>query len=300
MPDKTSTQGERIRLLFEDVDDDVAIIAPFIKVDALHSLLSVIPSNSRLRCITRWIPREIAAGVSDLQVFEVLRERGNARVLLVDNLHAKMYIAGSRCLVGSANLTLAGLGERGQQSNIEVLVETNIRDPGIVSTLNEIASVQRIATKEIAESARVLAEIITEECEPDGKGNSLWLPRSRLPQHAFRLYAVPPTGFIGKAERTLLVDLASFQPGLDESEFREAVRSALYSIPMVGQFLESPRDNFFSLTEAHSVLRVDVEDQFSVEDRWHSFVQWMAYFYPDRVMIQERTELILRRAQRVI
>ncbi len=300
MPHKTSTQGERIRLLFENVDDDVTIIAPFIKVDALHSLLSVIPSSSYLRCVTRWIPREIAAGVSDLQVFEVLLRRGNARVSLVDNLHAKMYIAGSRCLVGSANLTLAGLGERGQQSNIEVLVETNIRNPGIVSTLDEIASVQRIATKEIAESARLLADVIADECDSDGQSNSLWIPKSKIPQHAFRLYSVPPTGFIGKAERTLLVDLASFQPGLDEGEFRKAVRSALYSIPMAGQFLESPRDSFVSRAEAYSALKMDVDDQFSVEDRWHSFVQWMAYFFPDRVMIQERTELTLRRAQRVL
>lgn len=299
MSDKTSTQGERIRLLFEDVDGDVVIIAPFIKVDALHSLLSVIPSDSHLRCITRWIPREIAAGVSDLQIFEVLVRRGNASVLLVDNLHAKMYIAGSKCLVGSANLTLAGLGERGQHSNIEVLVETDICDPGIVSTLNEIASVQRVATKEIAESAQLLADIIAEHCDSDSQVSLAWMPGSKIPQHAFRLYSVPPMGFIGKAERALLIDLAVFQPGLDEHEFRQAVRSALSSIPMVGQFLESSMDISLSLSDTYSVLQKDVGEQFSVEDRWHSFVQWMAYFFPDRVMIQERTELTLRRAQRV-
>lgn len=299
MSDKTSTQGERIRLLFDDVDGDVAIIAPFIKLDALNSLLSVIPSRSHLRCITRWIPREVAAGVSDLQIFEVLLERGNASVFLVDNLHAKMYIAGSRCLVGSANLTLAGLGERGQHSNIEVLVETDIRDPGIVSTLNEIASVQRVATKEIAESARLLAEIITEHCDSDRQASLVWMPGSRIPQHAFRLYSVPPTGFIGKAERALLIDLAGFQPGLEESEFRQAVRSALHSIPMIGEFLESPRDLSLCLSDVYPVLQKDIGEQFLVEDRWHSFVQWMAYFFPDRVVIQERIELTLRRAQRV-
>ena len=134
MHNKPSTQGERLRLLFEGVDDDVSIIAPFIKLDALQSLLSVIPASSHIRCVTRWIPREVALGISDVQVFDALVERGNATVSLVDNLHAKMYIAGTRCLVGSANLTLAGLGERGEHSNIEVLVETDTHDSGIVST----------------------------------------------------------------------------------------------------------------------------------------------------------------------
>lgn len=297
MSDKTSTQGERIRLLFEDVHGDVSIIAPFIKLDALNSLLSVIPSNSHLRCITRWIPREIAAGVSDLQIFEVLVRRGNASVFLVDNLHAKMYIAGSRCLVGSANLTLAGLGERGHQSNIEVLVETDIRNPGIISTLDEIASVQRVATIQIAESARILADLFAEEGESDTRVTSSWLPGSRIPQHAFRLYSAPPTGFIGRAERTLLIDLASFQPGLDEEQFQQSVRSTLYSIPIVGQFLESTRDVSLSLSDVYSVLQMDIEDYLSIEDRWYALVQWMAHFFPEKVIIQERTELTLRRAQ---
>ena len=53
---------------------DVAIIAPFIKVEALTSLLEVVPSTSHLRCVTRWLPREVADGVSDPEVFDVLEE----------------------------------------------------------------------------------------------------------------------------------------------------------------------------------------------------------------------------------
>ena len=65
MASNEDTQGHRIRVLFESAADGVAVIAPFIKVDALRSLLDVVPPTVSLRCVTRWLPREVAAGVSD-------------------------------------------------------------------------------------------------------------------------------------------------------------------------------------------------------------------------------------------
>ena len=123
----SGTQGSRIRALFENTEDDVSIIAPFIKIDALRSLLKVVPSGIHLRCVTRWLPEEVAIGVSDLEILDLLEERGNFSLALVDSLHAKLYIAGDRCLVGSANVTLAGLGEGGDSNNIEILVDTTSR-----------------------------------------------------------------------------------------------------------------------------------------------------------------------------
>lgn len=299
MHDRTSTQGERIRLLFESVEDDVAIIAPFIKLDALESLLSVIPVRSHLRCVTRWIPREVALGISDVQVFDALVERGNATVSLVDNLHAKMYIAGSKCLVGSANLTLAGLGERGENSNIEVLVETGIDDLGIVSTLNQIALAERLATRQIAESALQLAESLSGIANSENQEEMPWFPGSRIPESAFRVYSIPQKGFASRAERTLRRDVAlsNIQPGLNDSQFRDAIRVLLYGIPIARKILDSVDDCSLTFADAYPNLRGMVGEEFSADDRWLAFVRWMACFFPDKVMIQERTELTLRRAQ---
>ena len=80
-----------------------------------RSLLDVIPTATHLHCVTRWLPQEVAAGVSDPEILDMLEERGNFTLSLVDRLHAKLYIAGERCLAGSANVTLAGLGEGGRQ-----------------------------------------------------------------------------------------------------------------------------------------------------------------------------------------
>lgn len=72
-----NTQGTRIRAFLENAEDEVAVIAPFIKVDALRSLLEVIPTDLHLRCVSRWLPRDIAAGITDPEVLDLLEVRGN-------------------------------------------------------------------------------------------------------------------------------------------------------------------------------------------------------------------------------
>ena len=139
MMNTDKTQGERIRTLFRQASH-AAIIAPFIKTDALRSLLDVIPAQAAVRCVTRWLPAEIAAGVSDLEVLDVLEERAAHELLLVDRLHAKLYIADNQCLAGSANVTLSGLGETTDAGNIEILVEADLEDPAVAAALRSIES----------------------------------------------------------------------------------------------------------------------------------------------------------------
>ena len=293
------TQGARIRALFENADGGVAVIAPFIKTDALRSLLEVIPDSSRLRCVSRWLPREIAAGVSDPEILDLLEARGNFSLSLVDRLHAKLYIAGDRCLAGSANVTLAGLGEGGEYSNIEILVETTIDDPGIAATLEEIAQAERPATRSMAETARILADSLANSVTSAVSPEAPWFPGSRRPEHAYLFYKQSPSGYVGAANRILLADLAgsNLQPGLDEEEFRRAIRSLLSVIPMAETLLESAEDTTLTRADANMYLEMMASEDFSVNDLWNAFVNWMAYFFPDLVMKQEIVEVALRRAR---
>ena len=293
------TQGRRIRALFENTDDDVSIIAPFIKVDALRSLLEVVPSETHLRCVTRWLPKEVAAGVSDPEILDVLEKRGNFSLSLVDTLHAKLYIAGDRCLVGSANVTHAGLGERGDSNNIEILVDTTIDDPGVAQTLGEISKTERPATKDIAQITRRLADSLSASASSIAAIEILWSPVSRRPQDAYLLYTQPPSGFTTAADRTLLNDLAkaNLQPGLEEDKFRSAIRSLLQAIPIAENFLKITEDTTLTFADTHSYFKEIAGDQFSANELWLAFVEWMAYFFNDQVMRQEITEIALRRAQ---
>ena len=49
--------------------------------------------------------------------------------------------------------------------------------------------------------------------------------------------------------------------------------------------------------DANSWLEAIAGDDFSPSDLWTAFVNWMAYFFPDRVMKQEIAEIALRRAR---
>ena len=294
-----ATQGARIRALFEKADDEVAVIAPFIKVDALRSLMEVIPAEAHLRCVSRWLPREVAAGVSDPEILDLLQARGNFSLSLVDRLHAKLYIAGDRCLAGSANVTLAGLGEGRDTTNIEVLVETATDEPGIAATLEAIAEDERAATSSMARAVRRLAESLSSATTLAGTLIAQWFPGSRRPERAYGFYAQPPSGFLGGADQVLLDDVAraNLPPGLDKGEFRDAIRSLLMPIPLAEDLLAASEDTTLTRADAASWLEAISGDDFSPNDLWIAFVNWMVHFFSDRVMKQEIAEIALRRAQ---
>ena len=293
------TQGARIRALFEHADGDVAVIAPFIKVEALRSLLAVIPTGLHLRCVSRWLPKEIAAGVSDPEILDVLEVRGNFSLSLVDRLHAKLYIAGDRCLVGSANVTLAGLGEGGESSNIELLVESTTNKPEIAETLEVIFQAERVATRNMARTARHLADSLANSTTPAVAPDVPWFPRSRRPEQAYNFYAQPPNGFLGATDHVLITDLANsnLSPGLHEHEFKDAIRALLAAIPPAETLLEASEDMTLTRADASSWLETITGDDFSTNDLWIAFVNWMAYFFPDSIMKQEIAEVALRRAR---
>lgn len=294
--------GDRIRKLFAGASKEVMIVAPFIKVDVLRSLLDVISKDVFVRCVTRWIPREIAAGVSDLEVLDVLEQRGNCRLSLVDTLHAKIYIGDDDCLAGSSNVTRLGLGEGDAEGNIEVLIETESCNPGITDTLDQIASSERKATKVVAEYTRRLANSLKVFNTNTLQQNYVWFPCSRKPEMAFQFYQDPPIEHIGAADRYTVVDVASLelQVGLDRNRFNEGVRALLSAIPIAGDILASARDITIRLSDVHAYIEELPETGFSVTDRWNAFVEWMVYFFPSEVMKQEIVEIGLRRAKRVV
>jgi hypothetical protein len=86
---------------------ELRIISPFIKAGALERLLSARPEA--VKAITRFNLADFAEGVSDVAALRRLLAVGGA-VRGVRNLHAKMYLFGSkRAIVTSANLTEAAL-----------------------------------------------------------------------------------------------------------------------------------------------------------------------------------------------
>ena len=292
--------GDRVRELFVKADDDVTVVAPFIKIESLASLLKGVADSIRVSCVTRWRPKEIAAGVSDPQIFELLTERGNAELFLVDALHAKLFVADDKCLVGSSNVTAMGLGDLAN-SNIEVLVETHIDDPGVATTLDEIERLKRPVTVEMARTARVLAKSIVVTKIEGGEKSLAWLPISRRPEDAYRCYCCPPNGFVSTVEKATIEDVArmDIQPGLDEEEFNEAVRRQLMEIPIAEKLLGDVGDVTMTLADVHNFLETNATNEVTIRDLWRSFVRWMTCFHGDVLIEQEIAEVGIRRAIRI-
>ncbi|QTR01718.1 hypothetical protein J7S33_20685, partial [Saccharothrix algeriensis] len=65
--------------------------------------------------------------MSDPRAFDLISERGGT-VALQPVVHAKAYVVGIRALVGSANVTVNGLGWI-RPGAVEILVETSAQDP---------------------------------------------------------------------------------------------------------------------------------------------------------------------------
>ena len=68
-------------------------------------------------------------------------------------------------------------------------------------------------------------------------------------------------------------------------------------IPIAEALLDATEDTTLTRSDAHSYLETISGDDFSTNDLWLAFVNWMAYFFHDRVMKQEIIEIALRCAQ---
>jgi hypothetical protein len=188
--------GNRLVRHLAQAVSSVVLVAPFIKEEPLVRLLDVLRPSVELRCYTRWRPEEVAAGVSDLDIWPLLRDRNGALHLRYD-LHAKVFCADRKCLVGSANLTLAALGWK-PASNLEVLVDIAADQQVLVDFFKELDQKTVRVTDAIYTEMRDLASmvrraspyaVVTEQEEDEGSlGN--WVPRCRVPgnHNLYRTY----------------------------------------------------------------------------------------------------------------
>src|ERR1022692_1775427 len=136
MPRSVTSLGDQVTELIAGATSSVVIVAPFIKRAPLERLLEAVAPEIALSCYTRWRPDEIAAGVSDLEVWPLLRAR-NGTLRLRYDLHAKVFQADGLCLVGSANVTLAALGWA-PAANLELLVPVSADDEVLAAFFDEL------------------------------------------------------------------------------------------------------------------------------------------------------------------
>ena len=296
-----SAPGEKILELLRTECDEYLICAPFIKVAPLKALLSCIPGTegAMVAVYTRWFAAEVAAGVTDLEVFELCAGRPGTTLYLVDSLHAKLYRADEHCLVGSANVTDKALGWV-YPSNTELILEASSKDTPIVSLENRLRIERRVASAAERDKIRLkvgeLGTIYFSDAQnalDNHRATSRWLPKCRKPELVFRIYqSVQLPNELEEMRLAAAEDLRYLNPplGLSKEQFKDAVRELLRTLPVFEELITLVnRDELRNgigrkvLDKIYAVNDADFES----ERYWSNIREWLIYFFGFRAEPRE-------------
>jgi hypothetical protein len=200
--------GTQLEKLCAEACNEVVLVAPFVKAFVLKELLAKVSTDITVRCVTRWQPEEILRGVSDLEVWSLIKKRPRSSLLLRPDLHAKFYRADEKCLVGSANLTAKALGWS-NSPNLELLVPLMASEPTLKTfeaelfsgcvQVNESLFEQMSATVQLlAEKYPDLSPFVSDTPDASQEETSpsieqvpveAWLPTLRNPEDLYLAYS---------------------------------------------------------------------------------------------------------------
>ena len=220
---------------------EVFLAAPYVKRDTLSWLLGLIDGSDGLTCVSRWRRSDVVAGVSDLGCREIIMERGGD-FRLHQSLHAKYYRFDRVVLIGSANLTGAGLG-RSKWPNLEVLCGPGewLNAEGFEARL--LSESYRLTEKEYCRWLQIelaggvmgpsAGGTVASEAEPVN-----WVPNTREPEHLWLAYCGLEKSIPGGDERRAASnDLAQLEipKDLRREDFDNWVIGALLESAWVGR-----------------------------------------------------------------
>lgn len=309
----TDPIGDGLLGLCAGATERVVLVAPFMKAGAFARVLAAIPSAVAVTCVTRWRPDEVAAGVSDLEVFDAIKARSNAKLFLHPHLHAKYYRSGSRALVGSANLTGRALGWT-QPSNLEILIAANPLDAEIAAFEVELFSQVipaddqiRLAVEAAALGLKAAApKFPAWHLQPttnEAFSSRYWLPTCPRPDLLFRVYE-GSIGDILLAHSISLAesDLAFLEPplGLGEAAFNGFVGAMVRQVKSM-QDLDQLTNQGLTDNVAADTIRKSLPEghDFSPEGLWSVAKDWLIHFFPDQYDRVPAGEMLRKRRRSI-
>lgn len=291
--------GHQLEKLCAEAQKDVVLTAPFIKAPVLNKLLSQLPDNVNLKCITRWRPEEILAGVSDLEVWSIIKTRPKSSLLLRPDLHAKFYRADTNCLVGSANLTASALGWS-NKPNLELLVALPVTTELRLFEIELLAGCiqvdeslfnQMSATVEAMRNHQVTPYVLelekhAEDSSIQSVSSKIWIPRLRNPEDLYLAYSGQLKRLTTTSEEAALYDLQALQliPNLPKGAFDAYVGAILLQMPIIRQvdmFVATPQ-RFGAVRDFLLSLPCSSSSDFNASYAWQTLIRWLRYFLPNR------------------
>ncbi|SDN04947.1 phospholipase D family protein [Actinacidiphila guanduensis] len=276
---------QQVEQLLATATDRVVLVAPFIKKEVFQAALDAVPTKvGEITCVTRWSVPEVAAGVSDPEIAELAQRDGRATVRLCHNLHAKLYVADDRCLVGSANLTGKATG-RVPAANIELLIETGKAHPEVERVLAAIEATAVPGTVELAEQIREQASLLqSDEDSPrvvvpgQDEQPARWLPETRNPDRLYRVYNGRHRHIGSDVLAGVIRDLTYLDigPGLDEQAFGSAILGRLHAMPELQGLTAAGRMNLAEM-QAELLAAGDLSAE-QAQRAVETIAAWLRYF----------------------
>lgn len=291
--------GNRLEALCADAKQELVLVAPFIKVNTLRRLLSRVPQHIDVKCVTRWRPDEIAVGVSDLDVWTLLKERQNTSLWLRSDLHAKYYRADAICLVGSANLTDTALGWS-PHPNLELLLSVSQNQAEIVGfepTLllgcvlvdDELFAFVKHIVEQMPSKLTLSPPLTLQHYEAtDSIPPEQWLPSLRHPENLYTAYCGRWDRLTSTSTTATIADLAALEIplGLSKTEFEAYVGVLLLQKPLirrVDEFVSTPQ-RFGAVRDLILQFRDAEKTELSANESWQTLMRWMLCFFPNRYL----------------
>lgn len=300
--------GNQLLELVSSAKERVVLVAPFIKVDALQRVLDAVPVSAgpHIDCVTRWRPEDIVDGVCDLEIFDLVADRANARLWRHPNLHAKFFRADQSCLIGSANLTGRALGWR-LPTNVELLVELDTTLPMLQawerSLMSSCVPVTAELRDQIAHQAADLAaqrpKITSIDVEHDDDPSFRWIPLCPSPERLFKVYSgeLDDSEMVRSAFEFAQRDLRTLGPpkGYSEEQFLEYVADRLQKLEVVQKVISASSSGVSDNQAAELIAEyIDATSMIGPTDAWRILKQWMMHFFPEQYRIEVGQEILVK------
>ncbi|MFC0861643.1 hypothetical protein ACFHYQ_04955 [Sphaerimonospora cavernae] len=285
--------GERLLALVRDAKV-VTIVAPFITVSGIEPLLSTLPAECSLEVITRWRPDEVAAGVSDPRVLDLVIQCGGT-VALQPVMHAKAYFADAHALVGSANVTSNGMGWHGPGA-VELLIETAADDPALMSLLTVLRGTSVAATESDRDAVLAAARILPlapVRAPIEATERSDWLPTYRPPEVLWRVYTGQREESVAELVRPELAALG-IPTGLATEEAFNTYVGAILRQGFTGRIAREC-SNLTTMKAVQRLVDLCGEMGRTIDDpadSWETLAAWIAHFLPYYQRIMGGTRLV--------
>lgn len=294
--------GDLLEALCNEAEREVVLVAPFIKTESLRHLITNLKSDVELHCVTRWRPEEIVAGVSDLEVWCLLREREKSALWLRTDLHAKYYRADDApCLVGSANLTQSALGWS-MQPNLEILVpipQLSLANfelqlfSGCIKVNEMLYRHMQTVVAQMPDIVRLPSHLPLPTLDlTEGTARvplEAWIPTLRHPANLFLAYSGQLDTLGSASQRAALLDLDALQipPMLEKKAFEQYVGAMLLQKPIIqaiDEFVVIAR-RFGAVTNLLSHLPCHQNTDFNATYAWQTLMRWLLFFLPSTYQV---------------